>query len=54
MLQEFIHTVFGLVARREFHLLREYFDLIALILSKPDEPTQQRLRIVAGDAEPKE
>lgn len=54
MLQEFIHTVFGLVVARKFNLLREYFDLIALILSKPDELPSQRLRIIAGDAEPKE
>ena len=53
MLREFIHTVFGLIVRGEFQLLRRYFRLIEKILAAGDaEPGP--LEIIFGAPKPKE
>lgn len=46
MLSDFLKTVVGLVLAGEFGLLGEYFDLIKLIISRPNEPNP-RLTITA-------
>jgi hypothetical protein len=53
MLREFIHTVYGLVVRGKFKLLRDYLDLIAKILAAGNaEPGS--LEIIFGAPKPKE